>query len=327
MAFAAERQVFGRTRLMPRRIDRLRLVDTVGRKLQSEMTYDDIKAYLRDFGVNVERPTSGINSKWRFVKDLLAEEPLDRVLDIAEDLEMAHGHVRSGRIDVADTRFWLPGYFRLFLSHVSGFKAKTAQLQSALKPFGVSAFVAHEDIEPTKEWQDEIERALFSMHAMAALLIPGFHESKWTDQEIGVALGRGVLVIPVRRGLDPYGFIGKSQGLQAGGKTVRQVAEALFIILAANSQTTGTIADAIVSLMLFAQTPDQARHWLGLLKRFERVPLTALHRLSEGALQAEALATSDTLFREVNELLQKYEFAPLVVPQKVESLPDDDLLF
>lgn len=312
---------------MPRRIDKLRLLDTVGRKLQSEMTYDDIKGYLREFGVDVARPTSNVNSKWRFVKDLLVDEPLERVLDIAEDLDIPHGHARAGRVDVADTRFWLPGYFRLFLSHVSSFKAKTAQLQSALKPFGISAFVAHEDIEPTKEWQDEIERALFSMHALAAILTPGFHDSKWTDQEIGVALGRGLLVIPVRRALDPYGFIGKSQGLQASGKTVRDVADSIFKILAANAQTTGALAEAIVSLMLFSQDPDQALQWLTLLNRFERVPLTALHNLREGALQSAALASSESLLRGVNDLLQKYEFAPLVVPQKVASLPDDDIPF
>jgi hypothetical protein len=51
-----------------------------------------------------------------------------------------------------------------------------------LRSFGVSAFVAHENIEPTK-WQDEIEKALLSMNALAAILMPGFHESKWTDQE------------------------------------------------------------------------------------------------------------------------------------------------
>ena len=60
---------------------------------------------------------------------------------------------------------------------------------------------------------EEIDLALRSMHALSALLTPDFHLSDWTDQEVGFALGRGVLVVPVRLGLDPYGFIGKVQGL------------------------------------------------------------------------------------------------------------------
>src|SRR5262249_54560409 len=76
------------------------------------------------------------------------------------------------------------------------------------------AFVAHEDIEPSLEWQDVIEEALKTCGAMVAWLTPDFPTSDWTDQEIGYCLARETLVIPVRVGLDPYGFVGKYQGLQ-----------------------------------------------------------------------------------------------------------------
>ena len=56
------------------------------------------------------------------------------------------------------------------------------------------------------------------MDALIAILTPGFNESKWTDQEIGVAIGRKVPIVPIRIGLDPYGFIGKYQALQGAGR-------------------------------------------------------------------------------------------------------------
>jgi hypothetical protein len=71
------------------------------------------------------------------------------------------------------------------------------------------------DIHPTKEWQDEIESALSSMDGFVALLTDNFHESDWTDQEVGFALARGVPIVAVRLGRDPYGFIGRFQGLGA----------------------------------------------------------------------------------------------------------------
>ena len=43
-------------------------------------------------------------------------------------------------------------------------------LKSELARLGVSCFVAHEDIEPSTEWQEEIMAAVFSMHALAGLL-------------------------------------------------------------------------------------------------------------------------------------------------------------
>jgi hypothetical protein len=69
------------------------------------------------------------------------------------------------------------------------------------------------DIHPTKLWQDEIEGALASMDGFVALLTDKFHESDWTDQEVGFAFARGVPIVPVRLGCDPYGFIGKFQAL------------------------------------------------------------------------------------------------------------------
>ncbi len=112
-------------------------------------------------------------------------------------------------------RIWEENKFRIFLSHKSEVKRETANLKSRLSLFGVSAFVAHEDIHPTKAWQDEIENALSTMDAFVALMTDHFHESDWTDQEVGYALARGVPIIVVRLGLTPYGFLGKFQALSA----------------------------------------------------------------------------------------------------------------
>jgi hypothetical protein len=89
------------------------------------------------------------------------------------------------------TPLWPRDHFRLFLSHVSSFKIPTADLRKELLDFNVAGFVAHEDIEPSAEWQREIERALGEMDALVALLTTGFTESRWTSQEVGWAFGRG----------------------------------------------------------------------------------------------------------------------------------------
>jgi len=111
------------------------------------------------------------------------------------------------------TRIWGAGGFRLFLSHKSEVKKSVAELKLSLGSYGISCFVAHEDIQPTQQWQDEIEAALASMDGFVALMTDEFHDSYWTDQEVGFALGRRVPIIAVRLGIDPYGFIGKFQAL------------------------------------------------------------------------------------------------------------------
>lgn len=51
------------------------------------------------------------------------------------------------------------------------------------------------------------------MHLLLALLTEDFSQSKWADQEVGVAIGRGVHVIPVRMGKDLYGFMERYQAI------------------------------------------------------------------------------------------------------------------
>jgi hypothetical protein len=120
----------------------------------------------------------------------------------------------------AVNRIWGKDGYRLFLSHKTEVKKETAELKEKLKLFGISGFVAHEDIRPNKEWQNEIENALFSMDAFGVLMTENFHDSDWTDQEVGFAFGQGVPVISIKLGKDPYGFIGKFQAISCSWDTV-----------------------------------------------------------------------------------------------------------
>ena len=115
----------------------------------------------------------------------------------------------------SQTKIWGDGY-KVFLSHKADVKQDVTALKYCLESYGISAFVAHEDITPSEEWQGEIQKALNTMESFVALLTDGFHDSEWTDQEIGYALCREVPIVAVRLGIDPYGFIGKIQGLSGG---------------------------------------------------------------------------------------------------------------
>ena len=310
-----------------KRIERFYLIDRIGRELQATMTYRDIDVYLGGFGIETYDRKPSVNSKWVYVKELLADVPDETVLAIADDLEMEHDYRHSRQADLSDSRFWLAGHFRLFLSHVSSFKANTAQLQEVIRNYGISAFVAHEDIEPTREWQDEIEKALFSMDALAAILTPGFNESKWTDQEVGAALGRDVLIVPIRKGLNPYGFIAKYQGLDGDGKTIREVADELFHIVANHPKTKARMAGALVDQLLVAKYATDAHETLMLLKTIETLPERHLEKLRENVLSNEELASSSAFLDELNLMLRERELPIIAAQAPTEEVFDDDIPF
>lgn len=149
---------------------------------------------------------------------------------------------------------WTEGLFRLFLSHVAAHKVQVSGLKKALGAYGITAFVAHEDVVPSLEWQNEIELALRTMHGMVALLTADFHASNWTDQEIGFALGRNILVVPVRLGADPYGFIGKVQGLPGSMGSPHLLAELIFNILITKPSTQTNMRKGVVLAFAASQS-------------------------------------------------------------------------
>lgn len=135
----------------------------------------------------------------------------------------------DARVVKAD--FWREGNFRLFVSHLSANKKRMSVLKSSLSNWGISAFIAHEDIEASREWVKEVEVGLQTMEVLAAVVEPGFKESNWCAQEVGYALGRGVDIIPLRAGLDPFGFFGKFQGIQIKGMVPEDVANEITHLL------------------------------------------------------------------------------------------------
>jgi nucleoside 2-deoxyribosyltransferase len=156
--------------------------------------------------------------------------------------------------------FWRLGMLKLFVTHLAAHRQFAADLQEALWGYGISAFVAHNDIEPTQEWQTEIETALATCDALVALLHPEFHQSNWTDQETGFAMGRGIPVFSIRFGQDPYGFIGRFQAFDGKGKSAQTLARELFDTYRKNKQTQDAMAEALVSL--FEHTIDHLKRIL-----------------------------------------------------------------
>jgi hypothetical protein len=218
---------------------RVRLIKEIVNRLSSE-EWSLVDVTLRQFSL----PTS---DDWRgekgpYVAAMVERAPDDTLLALAKHAGFEFEQ-EPARLDPA---FWRKGYLRLFASHLAGHRKEAAELQESFATLGISAFVAHNDIEPTSEWQTEIETALATTDCLVALLHPGFHASKWTDQEIGYAMGRSVPVFSVRLGEDPYGFIGRFQAFQGHGKSMGVLAREIFEVLVKHKQTRRRLAEALV---------------------------------------------------------------------------------
>lgn len=82
------------------------------------------------------------------------------------------------------------------------------------------------------------------MDAFIAIHTPGFSNSYWTQQEIGVALGRGIKVISFKMGEDPTGFISKHQALARRDRRAEDVAKEINELLLADERTLAKLSAA-----------------------------------------------------------------------------------
>lgn len=140
-----------------------------------------------------------------------------------------------------------------------------------MEEYGITSFVAHEDIKPSKEWLKEIEKALNSMDCMSVIMYEGFHESKWCDQEVGVALGKSITVLPLLPDGDPYGFLGEYQGVKIKGIYPNDVAKEIFNILCNIPNTRSKYLSCFTGLLLSSSNKEDACKWLKLI---EQIPNT-----------------------------------------------------
>lgn len=165
---------------------------------------------------------------------------------------------------------WKPGYFRLFISHVSANKESASHLKNSLTLYGIDCFVAHEDITPSKEWEVEIENGLFTMDALCAIVVPEFSGSQWCDQEVGIALGQHKLVLSINKGANPYGFFGRFQALKSKN-TASEMASDVWKAISNNERTKDLYSEKLIGLLLNVKNDQICKVLLHILDTYESI--------------------------------------------------------
>ena len=263
--------------------ERIKLIQAIAERLARE-EWRIIELTLRQFGL----PTQSVYG-----------QELDFIIaniDGASDIQLSqlaqHLGLTTAAPVVGEEGTWVPNQFRLFITHLSSDQALASALKSALSAHCISGFVAHVDIEPIKEWQDVIEQALLSADALVALMTARFKESNWVDQEIGAAVGRRLLVIPIRAGRDPYGFIGKYQAIAGRDKDAATLASDIFSTLGRHPITKRRMAEVVVGAFLQGQSWESTRALMSVLEGLPMLDADLLNLVREAPKNVAKIAES-----------------------------------
>lgn len=223
-----------------------------------------------------------------------------------------------------DASMWRTGYYRMFISHRAENKESASNLKSCLEWYGISGFVAHEDIKPSKRWQQEIVNALKTAHSLCAIITQDFIKSYWCDQEVGFALGRGLLCIPIKKGADPYGLLGEFQAILSKGKDSKAVAKDIFEILCMNQEQ--YYLNCLTELFLNSKTQDDAEHWIDLLSSIENLSVDVAISINNRYKDNSNLFKKKVL-QKANTLFAKQKLPQIYNPSFDNQIDVDDLPF
>jgi hypothetical protein len=245
--------------------------------LLDKQEWDDIDLVLGQFAL----PTSDYdvpNTKSAYVIQMIREATDASLTALHEYLVgEAGGSVGLGRGP------WTGDRLRVFCSHLAAHKQVVGEVGDQLARFGVEPFIAHDAIEPSKEWAQVIENALTDCDAMIVFLHEGFEQSSWYDQEVGWALGRRRPILPLNYGIHPYGFLGKYQDQSCSNAPPPQVGTFVMDWLTKTPSLHARLAHGLVDAFVNSGSWNFTRLVAPLLDRISAITNDDLTRMEKAA--------------------------------------------
>jgi hypothetical protein len=240
-----------------RRGDRIELLRKLADRLGADdYSWEDRRLVLYQFGSRVASSDEWEGTARAYVIWHLEDAQDETLVELDEYL---FGGSSREALDPTNLP-WESGTFRLFISHTSANAELAGKLRGYFAQWRIDAFVAHTTIEPTREWEHEIEAALSSCHALTALVSADFVTSRWCDQEVGYCLARRVPIVPVRLGVDPHGFIAKFQAARVERPhTAPWIADGIFRALARHAALRELMIAPVVHRFAATTSFDGAR--------------------------------------------------------------------
>jgi hypothetical protein len=140
-----------------------------------------------------------------------------------------------------------PQPLRVFLSYSHNDRRFAGALKRKLEAFRFSVFVAHDDVNPSDDFVACILEELRHSDIVMPLLTKSFHRSHWTDQECGFALNLDKLILPVSKGVNPYGFLRNRHAyIVKKGKSLDAVLAELLSSLTHQKKVANKFRDSLI---------------------------------------------------------------------------------
>ena len=176
------------------------------------------------------------------------------------------------------------GKILVFVSYSTDDKILAGRIKRILEGYGLSVFLAHDDIPPLCEWQEEIRKNLDKCDVFIPILTGSFRMSEWTDQEVGIAYGLKKLIIPLKVDTAPYGFISKIQACKLDVENPKRTCKKIIKVLKDN-EFSERVFDCLLRDLESAPTFDYVNESVKDLIEYENINKKQINQIVRIAIR------------------------------------------
>src|SRR3989344_4581354 len=182
---------------------------------------------------------------------------------------------------------------RIFVSYSSNDRKVVGEIKNSIERFGLSVFLAHEDIIPSSDWQIEI--------------INNFISSDWTDQESGMAVALDKFILPINVETVPYGFINRWHAFKFDISNLENSCLGVIKVIREISPFQDYLKDCMIASLELARSFYVANPISEELLKFQHFTSDQVNQIIRNAIRNNQFRMSSSGKKLINEIISKYK--------------------
>ena len=198
---------------------------------------------------------------------------------------------------------------KAFMSYSTDDKQLAGRIKEQLATFGIDVFLAHEDLTPSSEWQAEIIRNVGACDVFISLHTGSFRLSDWTDQESGMAIMSGKIIMPIHVTRNPHGFLGTYQAhpLDFSGNEISQSCKNLVLAMMRRTELRVKLQNSIIQKFIASENYLDSNRRIDLIEEFGPYESKQVNLIVQGSMENKQIYEATTARRKLKQLYLRYE--------------------
>lgn len=180
-----------------------------------------------------------------------------------------------------------------FLSYHTNDKEIALKIKEKLGELGIQVFLAPDDIDGGDKFLTVMYEKIKTCQIFFVLLSKDFTTSQYSDQEVGIALGREKPIIPIC--IDetiPYGFLREYHCVCSNGQSVEQKIAELSDLVMKYTDTGREYIDLLINNLENADSFMDAFRWANKLSEYSKFNQEQILRIANARISNSQIHNS-----------------------------------